>query len=65
MDLEHTMVKRNKCYFPVLLSALAQAKCYKTASDMTVLYIVPAGTNHHVEENREESSPLLTGGPKD
>lgn len=65
MDLEHTMVKRNKRYFPVLLLALAQAKCYKTASDVTVLYILPAGTNHHLEENREESGPLLIGGPKD
>jgi len=65
MDLERTMVIRNKCYFPGLLLALAQAKCYKTASDVTVLYIVPAGTKHHLEENREESGPLLTGGPKD
>lgn len=65
MDLEHTMVKRNKRYSPVLLLALAQAKCYKTASDVTVLYILPAGTNHHLEENREESGPLLIGGPKD
>lgn len=69
MDLEHTTIKRNKCYFPVLLLALAQAKRYKTASDVTVLYIVPAETNHLLEENREEnreeSGPLLIGHPKD
>lgn len=31
---------------------------------MTALYIVPAGTNHHLEENREESGPLLIRGPE-
>lgn len=64
MVLEHTRVKRNKCCFPVLPLGLAQAKRYKIAAEIIVLYIVPAATNRHLEEDREESGPLLMGGPK-
>lgn len=64
MDLELTMVKRNKRYFPVLLLALAQAKCYKTASDVTVLYIVPAGTNHHLRRKQGGIRTFINKRPK-
>lgn len=32
---------------------------------MIVLYIVPEGTNHHLEKYREESAPFSTGVPRE